>query len=314
MSNQPSLWTEKYRPQTIASCILPARTKKQLHELISQGEIPSLLFTGKAGTGKTTAAKAICNELECDFLMINGSEESGIDTLRNKVISFASTTSIMSSAKHKVVILDEADHMTPNAQAALRGIIEQFYKNCRFIFTCNFKEKIIQPLHSRCSVVEFEIPREERKELLAHAMKRVAQILKSNSIAFEPEVIAKFVNIHFPDLRRVLNELQRYSAAGEIDRGILMNTSEEAVEEVLTFLRSKKFKDMRKWVDANSSIDASSLFDKLYDVLLEEAEPKSIPDAILILDEYQDKATRVLNPRINLAACLTQLMMMVSFK
>jgi len=312
MSN--SLWVEAYRPSTLEDCILPQRLKDELSQLIKSGSIPHMMFAGSAGNGKTSTAKAICNDLGADWIYINGSEESGIDTLRTKVKSFASTVSLMSEADHKIIILDEADYLGHVTQPALRGLMEEFHKNCRFILTCNFKNRIIKPLHSRCTVVDFEIRTEEKSQIMVQYFKRALDILDDNGIGYDKKVLAEFIQVHFPDFRRILNELQRYSQCGSIDDGILKSVGNEAVKKIIGFLKTKNYKEMRSWVDENASIDLAVLFDKMLDEVEPLLKPASMPELILILSEAQDKATRAINPRILLAATIVEIMMTVEFK
>ena len=307
------LWVEKYRPQTIDDCILPDSLKKTFKEFISSGQLPNFLFCGTAGVGKTTVAKALCNEIGAEFLLINGSEESGIDVLRTKIKSFASTVSLTDSKK--VVILDEADYLNANStQPALRGFIEEFSNNCRFIFTCNFKNRIIEPLHSRCSVIEFKIDNKDKQQIAANFFKRAAGILKEQNIEFDPKVVAEVVTKHFPDYRRILNELQRYSVAGKIDSGILVNLSQESFRELVGFLKEKKFGDVRKWVAKNSDIETTQLFKELYDNSVEFLEPSTIHHLVLILADYQYKAAFVADHELNTTAAMVEIMMQCKFK
>ena len=307
------LWVEKYRPQTIDDCILPDSLKKTFKEFIASGQLPNFLFCGTAGVGKTTVAKALCNEIGAEFLLINGSEESGIDILRTKIKSFASTVSLTDSKK--VVILDEADYLNANStQPALRGFIEEFSNNCRFIFTCNFKNRIIEPLHSRCSVVEFKIDNKDKQQIAANFFKRAAGILKDEGIEFDPKVVAEVVTKHFPDYRRILNELQRYSVAGKIDSGILVNLSQESFRELVGFLKEKKFADVRKWVAKNSDIETTQLFKELYDNSVEFLEPSTIHHLVLILADYQYKAAFVADHELNTTAAMVEIMMQCKFK
>ena len=307
------LWVEKYRPQTIDDCILPDSLKKTFKEFIASGQLPNFLFCGTAGVGKTTVAKALCNEIGAEFLLINGSEESGIDVLRTKIKSFASTVSLTDSKK--VVILDEADYLNANStQPALRGFIEEFSNNCRFIFTCNFKNRIIEPLHSRCSVIEFKIDNKDKQQIAANFFKRAAGILKEQNIEFDPKVVAEVVTKHFPDYRRILNELQRYSVAGKIDAGILVNLSQESFRELVGFLKEKKFGDVRKWVAKNSDIETTQLFKELYDNSVEFLEPSTIHHLVLILADYQYKAAFVADHELNTTAAMVEIMMQCKFK
>ena len=312
MTNQTFLWVEKYRPQKITDCVLPESIKKTFIEFVGQKEIPNLLLAGGSGVGKTTVARALCEELHSDYIIINGSEESGIDVLRTKIKQFASTVSLQGGTK--VVILDEADYLNPQStQPALRGFIEEFHKNCRFIFTCNFKNRIIEPLHSRCSVIEFKI--NGNKNQLAHEfMGRAESILKEEQIGFDDKVIAELIMKHFPDWRRVLNELQRYSVSGKIDSGILVNLAEVNLTELMSFLKKKEFGKVRKWVVDNIDNDPVKVFRKVYEKLYDFMKPESIPNAVIILGDYQYKSAFVADQEINLLACLTEIMSECRFK
>lgn len=305
------LWVEKYRPKTIEDCILPKDQKEYFKSLVKNGEIQNMLLCGTAGTGKTTVARALCEELNSDYIIINGSEESGIDVLRTKIKQFASTVSFTGNTK--VVILDEADYLNPNStQPALRGFIEEFANNCRFIFTCNFKNRIIQPLHSRCAVVEFKIPNSEKPKLAAQFFKRLADIMSFESVEFDPKVMAKVVEKHFPDFRRTLNELQRYAQAGKIDEGILINLSEANMNELVQALKDKDWKKMRGWVVNNLDNDPVSLFRKIYDTLIPLTT--QVPQLVLTIADYQYKSAFVSDQEINLVACLTEIMASVELK
>jgi len=307
------LWVEKYRPQKIDDCVLPQALKNTFRQYVEQGELPNFLFTGSAGVGKTTIAKALCNEIGAEYMMINGSEESGIDTLRTKIKGFASTISLTDAKK--VVILDEADYLNANStQPALRGFIEEFANNCRFILTCNFKNRIIEPIHSRCSVIEFKIDNKDKQEIAATFYKRVAQILKQEQIEFDPKVVVELVMKHFPDYRRILNELQRYSVSGKIDSGILVNMSEESFKSLIKLLKEKDFAEVRKWVSKNSDSDTTSLFRELYDSAATTIEPNSVPQLVLILADYQYKAAFVADHELNIMAALTEIMAQCKFK
>ena len=307
------LWVEKYRPQKIDDCVLPESLKKTFHEYIAQGELPTFLFCGTAGVGKTTVAKALCNEIGAEYLFINGSEESGIDVLRTKIKSFASSVSLTDAKK--VVILDEADYLNPNStQPALRAFIEEFSSNCRFIFTCNFKNRIIEPLHSRCAVIDFKIDNKDKQETAAAFFKRAAQILKQENIEFDPKVVAEVVTKHFPDYRRVLNELQRYSVSGKIDSGIFVNVGEESYKELIKNMKEKNFTEVRKWVGKNSDADSVAMFRTLYDSSTTVMEQASIPQLILILADYQYKAAFVADHELNIMAALTEVMANCKFK
>ena len=307
------LWVEKYRPQTIEECILPESMKKTFKEFIDSGELPNFLFTGGAGVGKTTVAKALCNEIGAEYLFINGSEESGIDVLRSKIKNFASSVSLTDSKK--VVILDEADYLNPNStQPALRGFIEEFSNNCRFIFTCNFKNRIIEPLHSRCSVIEFKIENSDKAKIASNFFKRVCTILKTEGITYEPKVVAELVGKHFPDYRRILNELQRYSVSGTIDAGLLVNLGDESYVELVKFMKDKNFTEVRKWVGKNSDTESTELFRKFYDKAVDYIDQGSIPQMVLILAEYQYRAAFVADREINTMAALTEMMSQLKFK
>jgi len=307
------LWVEKYRPQKIDDCVLPQALKDTFRQYVEQGELPNFLFTGSAGVGKTTIAKALCNEIGAEFMMINGSEESGIDTLRTKIKGFASTISLTDAKK--VVILDEADYLNANStQPALRGFIEEFANNCRFILTCNFKNRIIEPIHSRCSVVEFKIDSKDKQEIAATFFKRAVSILKQEQIEFDPKVVAELITKHFPDYRRILNELQRYSVSGKIDSGILVNMSEESFKGLIKLLKEKDFTEVRKWVSKNSDSDTTSLFRELYDSAATTIEPNSVPQLVLILADYQYKAAFVADHELNIMAALTEIMAQCKFK
>ena len=306
------LWVEEYRPKSNDECILPKSIKKTFKEFVKNKELPNLLLSGGAGVGKTTVARALCSELDTDYMIINGSEESGIDVLRTKIKSFASTVSL--SGGQKVVILDEADYLNPQStQPALRGFIEEFHNNCRFIFTCNFKNRIIEPLHSRCSVIEFKI-NGERKQLAGQLLDRCAVILKEQNIEYDSKVIAELIIKHFPDNRRVLNELQRYSVSGKIDSGILVNLSEVSMKELALHLKEKEFTKVRKWVVDNIDNDPTKIFRKIYDNLYTYLDPNTIPAAVIILGEYQYKSAFVADQEINLLACLTEMMSQCQFK
>jgi DNA polymerase III delta prime subunit len=299
------LWVERYRPRKISDCILPKSLLNTFQEFVEQDNIPNMLLSGTAGTGKTTIARALCEELGCDYIIINGSEESGIDVLRNKIKDFASTVSL--SGKIKVVILDEADYLNPNStQPALRGFIEEFSKNCRFIFTCNYKNRIIPPLHSRTTVIDFKLDKTDRPVVAAKFFKRLIEILNNENVQFNDKVVAELLNKYFPDYRRVLNELQRYSSSGVIDEGILVNISDTNMKDLLGALREKDFKKMRTWVVNNLDNDPNVLFRKFYDTLMTEVV--QVPQLILLLHDYQYKAAFVADAEINLVACLTEIM------
>ena len=307
------LWVEKYRPVAIEDCILPSELKQTFQQFVDNGECPNLLLSGSAGCGKTTVAKAMLEQLGCTYMMINGSEESGIDVLRNKIKNFASTVSM--DGKRKYVILDEADYLNPQStQPALRGFMEEFSKNCGFILTCNFRNRIIEPLHSRCSTVEFLIPTEERPKLAGQFMKRVQNILKDEGINSNDKVVAKLIEKFFPDWRKVLNELQRYGASGEIDAGILVNISENSVKELKSFLKNKEFTNVRRWIVNNLDNDPARIYRRLYDSLYDNLDSSTIPHAVIILADYSYKSAFDADQEINLLACMTEIMSQVKFK
>ena len=307
------LWVEKYRPVTIDDCILPSELKQTFQQFVDNEEIPNLLLTGTAGVGKTTVAKAMLEQIGCTYMMINGSEESGIDTLRTKIKNFASTVSM--DGKRKYVILDEADYLNPQStQPALRGFIEEFSRNCGFILTCNFRNRIIEPLHSRCSTVEFRIPNAEKPQLAVSFMKRVQYILETENVKSDERVVAELINKFFPDWRRCLNELQRYSATGNIDAGILVNLSDTSIKELVSFIRDKDFKSCREWVVHNLDNDPHRIYRRIYDSLSGNVPDSSIPHCVLILGDYSYKSAFVADQEINLLACLTEMMTSVQFK
>ena len=311
--NTDFLWVEEYRPKTINDCILPPSLKTLFSSFIKKGELSNLLLSGTPGIGKTTVAKALCEQLNCDWIMINGSEEGGIDVLRNKIKNFASTVSL--SGGKKVVILDEADYLNPQStQPALRGFIEEFHKNCRFILTCNFKNRIIDPLHSRFSNIEFRINPKDKPKLASQLFARATHILKEQNITYEDKVLAELIKRHFPDFRKLINELQRYSVSGTIDAGILVNVSDENLKTLVTHLKGKEFSDMRKWVVNNLDNDPVKIFRKIYDSMYDSLQPETIPHAVLIIADYQYKSAFVADQEINLVACLTELMSQVKFK
>jgi DNA polymerase III delta prime subunit len=310
------LWVEKYRPKTIEDCILSEDVKDTFKKFVEQKEIPNLLLSGSQGTGKTTVARALCEELKADYIIINGSDEGRhIDTLRNQIKNFASTVSITQDANHKVVIVDEADYMNADSvQPALRNFIESFYKNCRFIFTCNYKNRIIPALHSRCTVIDFKITNGQVRKTAGAFMKRLENVLTDEGIEFDKKVLAELIQKHYPDFRRTINELQRYSARGKIDSGILFSLSEVNHKELMKSLKEKKFNDMRKWVVQNLDKEPSHLFRSLYDILYDHLDAKAIPQAILIIAGYQYKAAFVADQEINMVACLTEIMASCKFK
>ena len=311
--NDVILWVEKYRPSKISDTILTDDLKKTFQTFVDEGYIPNLLLSGGPGVGKTTVAKAMLDEIGATYMMINGSEESGIDVLRNKIKNFASTVSM--DGNRKFVILDEADYLNPQStQPALRGFMEEFHKNCGFILTCNFKNRIIDPLHSRCSVVEFKIPNSDKPKLAGQFFKRVTDILTTEKVQFEPKVVAGVVEKHFPDWRRVLNELQRYSASGAIDSGILVNVSETNMNDLVAFLKEKDFKSIRKWVANNMDNDPAQVYRKIYDTLYEKIEPSTVPHLVLAVADYQYKSAFVADQEINMLAFMIEVMTQVKFK
>ena len=310
---QEHLWVEKYRPSTLQDIILPSQLKKDFELIVKQRELQNMLLTGTAGTGKTTVAKALCKMLNLDYIIINGSEESGIDTLRNKIKQFASSVSL--EGGYKVVILDEADYLNPQStQPALRGFIEEFSANCRFILTCNFKNRIIEPLHSRCSVVEFAIPKGQKQIMAAKMMERLGHILTNEGVSYEEPVLAELIMKYFPDFRRTINELQRYGVSGQIDSGILINVNDVSVRNLMNHLKVKDFRKMRQWVADNIDIEPAAMFRKIYDSSTEYIDPQSIPQLILILADYQYKDSFVADHELNMVACLTEIMAGVQFK
>ena len=308
------LWVETYRPKTINECILPQVIKNSFLEFLNQGNVPNLILSGTAGTGKTTAARAICEELGVDYMMINGSDEGRlIDTLRNKIIPFCTTVSM--TGGRKVLIIDEADYMNAESvQPAMRGCIEKFAGNCSFIFTCNFKNRIIEPIKSRCSGIEFKIDKDVRPEIAGQFMKRMQYILDVERIGYDVKVLAEMITKHFPDFRRCINELQRYSVSGKIDIGILANLGEINLNQLMDAMKDKKFSEVRKWVVDNMDNDPVKIYRKIYDKMYEFAEPTSVPQIVLILADYSYKSAFVADQEINLVACLTELMVDCKFK
>ena len=307
------LWVEKYRPRTIDSAILPSTLKTTFQQFVEQKNVPNLLLTGRAGVGKTTVARAMLEELQCDYIIINGSMNGNIDTLRSEIKDFASSISF--SGGRKYVILDEADYLNPNStQPALRNFMEEYSRNCGFILTCNFKNKIIEPLHSRCSVVEFKIDKEDKPKMASQFYKRVCNILDQENVQYDQKAIIEVITKFFPDWRRVLNELQRYSATGKIDSGILVNFSEENLKGLVELLKAKNFTEVRKWVAENNDIDQTVFFRKLYDTASQYLKPNSIPQLVITLAEYQYKAAFVADHEINILACLTEIMAEGDFK
>jgi len=306
------LWTEKYRPKTVEECILPESIKNTFLEYVNRKEIPNLLLSGSAGVGKTTIARALCEEVGCDYIVINGSDESGIDVLRNKIKNYASSVSF--TGGRKVIIIDEADYLNPNStQPALRGAIEEFSLNCSFIFTCNFKNRIIEPIHSRCAVIDFKINGSKAK-MASQLFKRIEWVLKEEGVTYDKEVVAAVITKHFPDNRRILNELQRYSVSGTIDKGILTSVSDVQLGELIKGLKEKNFAAARKWVTNNLDNDPVKIYRKLYDSLYESLKSQSVPQMVVILARYQYQAAFVADHEINMIACLTEIMMDCEFK
>ena len=309
------IWVEKYRPQKIEDCILPENIKKTFREFLNKGEIPNMLLAGPPGVGKTTVAKALCNELGVDYYVINGSDEGRfLDTVRTNAKNFASTVSLSSDAKHKIIIIDEADNTTSDVQLLLRASIEEFSKNCRFIFTCNYKNKIIEPLHSRCAVIEFSIKGKEKQEIAASFFQRINFILDAERCEADKKVLVELINKHFPDWRRILNECQRYSVGGKIDSGILAAFSDVAIDELIKNLKEKNFSEVRKWVNSNMDNDITVLLRRIYDNLYTSLVPSTIPAAVLVLAKYQYQAAFVADQEINMLACLTEIMVECKFK
>ena len=304
------LWVEKYRPKTIDQCILPKALKDTFQTIVKNGELPNLMFSGTAGLGKTTVARALCEQLGIDYIIINGSEEGNIDTLRTKIRQFASTVSLQGG--YKCVILDEADYLNPQStQPALRGFIEEFADNCRFILTCNFKNRIIEPLHSRCGVIDFKF---DKKHLCGQFLIRLKDILTTESVTFEEATLAELIIKHAPDWRRVLNEAQRYSVGGTIDAGILVTLNDKSIKDLMEALKAKNFKGMREWVVNNIDTEPHAIFRKVYDVLSDHLQPQSIPQVILILADYQYKNAFVADHELNVVACMTEVMASAEWK
>ena len=315
MSKSEFLWCEEYRPKTIDECILTDELKSTFQKIVDTVEMHNMLLSGSSGLGKTTVAKALCNELNLDYILINSSEDSGIDVLRNRIRQFASSISLDGSDSYKVVILDEADYLNPQStQPALRAFIEEFSKNCRFIFTCNFRNKIIEPLQSRCAVIEFNTTKKHLAGLAAQFHKRLSKILKEKEVKYDERILAELIMLHAPDWRRVLNEVQRYSSSGELLASALVGTSVGQIDSLVGFLREKNFKSVRGWVAKNPDLDSSVIFRKLYDGANEFLEPMSVPQMVLILADYQHKAAFVADKELNIVACLTELMGSLKFK
>ena len=309
------LWVEQYRPKKIDDCILPDGIKTTLKSFVEQGEIPNLLLAGPPGIGKTTVAKALCNELDVDFYVINGSDEGRfLDTVRNQAKNFATTVSLQANGKPKVIIIDEADNTTNDVQLLLRANIEAYHNNCRFIFTCNYKNKIIEPLHSRCAVIDFSIPGKEKPAIAAEFFNRVRSVLAEENIEYDPKVVAEVIHKHFPDWRRTLNELQRYSSSGKIDSGILSLVSDVRINDLIKHLSEKNFTEVRKWVVSNLDNDPSLVLRRVYDAAYDNLSPSTVPAAVLIIAKYQYQSAFVADQEVNLLAALTEIMCECNFK
>ena len=309
------LWVEKYRPQKIEDCILPSRIKDTFQQIVDQGNVPNLLLSGTAGIGKTTVAKALCKQLGVDYYVINGSDEGRfLDTVRSQAKNFASTVSLLGGSSRKVIIIDEADNTTHDVQLLLRGFIEEFHKTCSFIFTCNFKNKIIEPIHSRCSCIEFGIQKNEKQQIMASFFSRLNNILDEEGVAYDKKVVAELIQRHFPDWRRVLNELQRYSTSGSIDTGILAAMIDTNINKLVDFIQRKDYASVRKWVVDNLDNDPNLILRNLYDELYSKLIPSSIPSAVLIIAKYQYQIAFVADQEINLLAALTEIMVECQFK
>ena len=315
MMNKKFLWVEEYRPHTLEDCILPKSIKESFEAFRGKGEIPNLLLAGTAGVGKTTVAKALCEEIGASFIVINGSDEGRfLDTVRNKVRQFATTVSLTSGAPHKVVIIDEADNTTTDVQLSLRAAVEEFHSNCRFIFTCNFPNKIIDPLHSRCTVVDFRVKNDAKLDLQGAFFVRLKQILKDNEVECEDKILVKLIQRYYPDWRRLINECQRHAATGKINSSILVDIADVSVNDLIRSMKNKEFTTVRKWVVENIDNDPTIIIRKIYDSLYENLKAPSIPEAILILAKYQYQIAFVADQEINLLACLTEVMMSCEFK
>ena len=313
--NKEFLWVEKYRPKVIDDCILPQSIKEVFKGFVSQGELPNLLLTGSAGVGKTTIAKALCEQINASYIMINGSDEGRfLDTVRNRIRTFASTVSLTSGASHKVVIIDEADNTTNDVQLSLRAAVEEFHSNCRFIFTCNFINKIIEPLHSRCTVIDFRVKNGQSVQLQGQFFERLRTILKTENVKFEDKVLAKLIRRYYPDWRRLINECQRYAANGSIDTAILVDVADVNLDSLLVALKQKDFKTVKGWVVQHMDNDPTMVMRKVYDSLYAVLKPNSIPEAVLIIAKYMKDITVVPDQEINMLACLTEIMMSCEFK
>ena len=310
---EEGLWVEKYRPNSVDSCILPTELKSMFTDFVSNGDIPNLILSGKPGVGKTTIAKAMLEEMGSTYMMINGSDESGIDVLRTKIKNFASTVSL--DGGRKFLIIDEADYLNPQStQPALRGVIEEFHKNCGFILTCNYKNRIIPALHSRCKPIEFIIPKKQKPQLAKEFYIRLVGILEKEGITFEQKAIAEVINKHFPDWRRIIQEVQAYSHSGSVDAGILVDLERKSIKELLPLLRNKEISNVRKWIVDNMDNDPDRLFRNIYDVMFDVVELNSVPNLVVLLGEYQHKSVLVADQEINMFAFLTEVMAQVKFK
>ena len=315
MENKAFLWVEQYRPRTIDECILPEITKESFRGFIKQGEIPNLLLTGSAGIGKTTVAKAVCDQIGASYIVINGSDEGRfLDTVRDKIRTFASTVSLTSSTSHKVVIIDEADNTTNDVQLSLRTAVEEFHSNCRFIFTCNFPNKIIDPLHSRCTVIDFKIKNGSKPKLQYQFFNRLKTILEENSVTYDDKILMKLISRYYPDWRRLINEAQRFSAAGSINSSILIDIADIPIDDLIKSLKNREFTVVRKWVVDNIDNDPVLILRRIYDSLYDYLKGPSIPEAVLIIAKYQQQVTQVADQEINMLACLTEIMMSCEFK
>ena len=315
MENKAFLWVEQYRPRTIDECILPETTKESFRGFIEQGEIPNLLLTGSAGIGKTTVAKAVCDQIGASYIVINGSDEGRfLDTVRDKIRNFASTVSLTSSTSHKVVIIDEADNTTSDVQLSLRTAVEEFHSNCRFIFTCNFPNKIIEPLHSRCTVIDFKIKNGNKPKLQYSFFQRLKTILEENSVEYDDKILMKLISRYYPDWRRLINEAQRFSAAGSINSSILIDIADIQIDDLIKALKNREFTVVRKWVVDNIDNDPVLILRRIYDSLYDYLKGPSIPEAVLIIAKYQQQVTQVADQEINMLACLTEIMMSCEFK
>jgi len=309
------LWVEQYRPQKIEDCILPANIKKAFQGFVDKGEIPNLLLTGTAGVGKTTLAKAVCDEIGASYIVINGSDEGRfLDTVRNRVRQFATTVSLTSGAPHKVVIIDEADNTTNDVQLSLRTAVEEFHGNCRFIFTCNYQNKIIEPLHSRCTVFDFRIQKEQQQQLQGQFFLRLKKILDDNEVEYQDKVVVKLIQRYYPDWRRLINEAQRHASTGKIDTDILCDIADVNLSQLMNSLKNKEFSTVRKWVVDNIDNDANIIMRKIYDAIYETVKPKYIPEVVLILAKYQYQIAFSADQEINLLACLVEIMMSCEFR